>query len=714
MKILKIILIVLLVIILLAGVGIFTCYMITKDVKLDIAKLESRQTNIKLLDDKGSEISIKNNIYTPISMISDDIRETFVAVEDKRFYEHSGIDTKRILSASVKNIFSWSFKEGASTLTQQLIKNTHFSSEKTITRKLSEIKLALEIERKYTKDQILEMYLNVVYFGSGIYGIHDACLAYFNKLPLDINLSEACMIAGVVKNPNKNSPISNLDGALARQSVVFKILENQAKISESTLNNAKLYNIVINNGLKENSFSHSYIKNALDESCNLLGINEADLVRDGYIIKTYFDSKTQEFMYNKAINNSDINDKYYTYSTLNNTNLGVSTYVSNVPLLDHQIKRQAGSTIKPLSTYLPAFEKRIISPLYPVLDEKIDINGYSPNNYNGVFHGYVSISDSIIHSYNIPAVKILERVGIDYSADFLSKIGINISDIEKNLSLALGSNSVSPLDIAGAYASIANYGKYQKSHFVSSIIDSKGNTVYNEKNINSTAFNENDAFMMTDILLKTSKHGTGSKLNNLNYDIASKTGTVSAGKGVNSDGWCVAYTTEHTMLAWHGAMQNEVLDNKHSGSNYPTIMVREMANCIYTDNNPPAFTPTSEVIICDINKKELEDNHIILRQNEGTIDDIVKSYFYKDNLPEYYSDTDISIPFIVSKNGRHNKIEFLCESGCIYEVYKTDLFGNVKLVRRITANGDKICIVDANSILYKTDNYHVMKADIDI
>ena len=711
MKILKIILIIILILVLIAVVGVIACYVITKDAKLDIDKLDVKQTNVTLLDSLGQEMIIKNNVFTPISEISEDIISTFIAVEDKRFYKHNGIDVIRILSATANNVLSWSFKEGASTITQQLIKNTHFSSDKTVTRKLSEIKLALDIEKKYSKDEIIEMYLNVVYFGSGIYGINDACLAYFDKLPSEINLSEACILAGVVKNPSKNSPITNIEGAKARQSVIFNILENQGNIDKSTLNKARLYNIVIKNGLKENTFSHSYIKNALAECSEILDMSESEIVKNGYKISTFFDAKTQKTMHEKAMNNPNISENYFTYSTINNDGVGVSSYVSNVPLLDSQIKRQAGSTIKPFSTFLPALSQKIINPLTQILDEKIDINGYSPNNYNGVYHGYVSIADSIINSYNIPAVKILEKVGIDNSVNYLNKVGLDVRDNEKNLSLALGSNVVSPLAIASSYTSLANYGTYQKAHFISSILDSEGKVIYRSQSKGSEAYDSDDAFIMTDMLLETSKNGTGRKLNGLDYDIASKTGTVSAGKGTNTDGWCVAYTSSHTFIAWHGSRTDEVLDNTHSGSNYPTLMVREMCELLYSNSKPTDFEPTDGVTLCKINKEELSTNQNIYRQQDNCNEPYILSYFNNDNLPEYYSNSEISIPFTVTKQGIYNKIEFNCDNGADYQVYKTDIFGNVNLLRTITANGNKVSIIDSNSILFNFDSYHIMKVD---
>ncbi len=709
MKIAKILLVILLILVFLAGIGLLTCYLLTKDVELDVSKLESRQTNVKILDSKGNDIPIKNNIYTPISEISDDITSTFVSVEDKRFYNHGGIDTTRILSASVKNLFSWSFKEGASTITQQLIKNTHFTNEKTITRKLGEIKLALDLERKYTKDQILEMYLNVVYFGSGIYGIHDACLAYFDKLPNQINLSEACIIAGVVKNPSKNSPITNIEGAKQRQNIILNLLEKQGNINKNTIDSARNYNIIIKNGLTESNYTHSYLKNALAECSQILGISESEIVNNGYKISTFLDSNMQKIMYDKAVNNTDISEGYFTYATLNNQGVGTSTYVSNVPLLDSEINRQAGSTIKPFSAYLPAFSQRIITPLTQILDEKININGYSPNNYNGVYHGNVSISDSIINSYNIPSVKVLEKVGIDYSVDYMSKIGIDISENEKNLSLALGSNSVNPLQIASSYTALANYGNYKSASFVSNIIDVNGNIIYQAEKEGIQVIDKNDAFMMTDILLKTSKSGTGKKLNGFGYDIASKTGTVSAGIGKNSDGWCIAYTKSHTMIAWHGAKLDETLDNTHSGSNYPTLMVREMCELLHDSTYAEKFNPSDGVTLCKINLEELKKNQLLLRLPEDTNIPYESCYFYNDDLPENYSNEEISIPFTVTRKGIYNMIEFSCETNETYQIFKTDLFGKSVMVREIIANGNFISILDTASIFYPVGNYHIMK-----
>ncbi len=287
----------LIIILTIAGLSYF--FVSTKDVKLDLDKLDGNYSNVQIYDNKNNQIMLKNNNYSTISEVSPYIIDTFVSVEDKRFFKHNGIDVMRMISAALKNIGSKSFKEGASTITQQLIKNTHLTNDKTFKRKLSEIRLALKLEKQLSKEQIIEKYLNNLYFGSGIYGVHDACLAFFNKLPKDVNLSEAAMLVGVVKNPAKNSPITNLQGAYDRQKVIFSVLKNNNTFDKNIIEYAQNSQIILKNGLIYNKTYKSFINNAIFESTLLLDRDEKEIANSGFKIVTYLDSELQNKMYNE-------------------------------------------------------------------------------------------------------------------------------------------------------------------------------------------------------------------------------------------------------------------------------------------------------------------------------------------------------------------------------------------------------------------------------
>lgn len=709
MKIWKILAIILAVLVILVIGVTITGYVMTKDSKLNEENLQGNKAKTLIIDDKGNTLSVKNSHYTPYDEINESIITTFVAVEDKRFFEHSGIDYIRIFGAMINNIKTRSFSEGASTISQQLIKNTHLTGEKTIKRKLNEIKLAKELEKRYSKEKILEMYLNAIYFGNSIYGIYDACIAYFDKTPLEINLAEASMIAGVVKNPAQNSPLINLNGAKKRQKIIFDILEKQGKIDESIINNARKYNITLKNGLKENNITHLYTQNAIYEASKILNINEKDLIKNGYKIETYLDQKLQDKLYKKVNENYDLENIYYNYSITDNITRGIKAYLSNVPLTYDNITRQAGSTIKPL-IYLSAFEQGTINSLSVIEDEPININGYSPQNYNNVYHGKVNIADSIIHSYNIPAVKVLEHTGIDITTEFLQRFNIKINVKDQNLSLALGSNTVSPYNIAEAYCTIANNGEYKKIGFVKTITDDDGKVIYSHPAIaKKQVINKEDSFIMTDILRRTSQYGTARKLKDFNFDIASKTGTV-ANNGQNTDGWCVSYTAKDTVTVWHGAKMNDKLDNKHIGGGMPTVITRDIYNILYPTDYSERFSPPDNLILCKIDKDKLYNQNKILRLDDNTNREYLTEYFRINDLPSYYTETNKPIPYTLTRKNGCNIIEFDCLSGFSYEIYYVE-DNELQLVKTLHSNGNKARILDRRFSFWNDYKYVIKIID---
>lgn len=704
-KVLKITTIILSVIIgivlILAIAGISYFFITTKDEKLDISKLDGNYSNIEIFDNKNKEIMLKNNNYTTIDEVSPYIIDTFVSVEDKRFFKHRGIDTKRMLSAAIKNIGSKSLKEGASTITQQLIKNTHLTNDKTFKRKLSEIRLALKLEDKLTKQQIMEKYLNNLYFGSGIYGIHDACLAFFDKLPSEVNLSEAAMLVGVVKNPAKNSPLTNFDGAIERQKVIFSVLKNNKTYDEKDIENAKNYQIILKNGLIYNKMYKSFINNAIFESTLLLNMDEKDIANNGYKIVTYLDSGLQEKMFNE-VNNYDLNCNYVRAS-IDNSVMGVTSYISNLSQVDNDIKRQAGSIMKPFSVYLPAYEDKLINGLTQILDEKININGYSPSNFNNVYHGYVSVKDCVAHSYNVPAVKLLNQLGVDKSVEFLSRYGININSKSQNLTLALGANSTSPLKIASCYSSIANNGNFEDCRFVKQIIDKDGRIVFSRKNKSIQVVESDANYLMLDNLMGVVKNGTGSKLKDLPYQIACKTGTVSASDGKNTDAWCCAITTKNTFIAWDGSKKDEFLDKTHGGSSFPAMSIKDYMNLTYNTEKPADFVKPDSVISLKIDYDKLVNEHIVMAVQDDFNGNVISGLFSLNNLPKM---TTFEVEFNVKNSLFEDIIEFNGQTGSKYNLYIIEK-GEKILVNSFVCNGDLVRIIQRKQNIFKNYEYYI-------
>ena len=688
-------------ILILAIIGISYFFISTNDVKLDLSKLDGNYSNVKIFDGDNRQIMLKNSNYTSISEVSPYIIDTFVSVEDKRFFKHKGIDITRMCSAAVKNIGSKSLKEGASTITQQLIKNTHLTNDKTFKRKLSEIRLALKLEKQLSKEQIMEKYLNNLYFGSGIYGVHDACLAFFDKLPADVNLSEAAMLVGVVKNPAKNSPITNFDGAIDRQKVVFSVLKNNKTYDTKTIENAKNNEIILKNGLIYNKTYKSFINNALFESTMLLNMSEKEIASNGYKIVTYLNQELQESMYNEM--ESCNNDYNFVRASIDNNAMGVTSYISNLTQLDKDISRQAGSIIKPFSVFLPAYENNMINSLTQILDEKTDFNGYSPSNYNNVYHGYVSVKDAVAHSYNIPAVKLLNELGIDASVEFLSRYGINVNNKSKNLTLALGANSISPLKIASCYSSIANNGYFEDCKFVKQIIDSNGKIVYSRKNASFQVVSQDINYLMLDNLFEVAKNGTGKKLKNLPYQIACKTGTVASSNGYNTDAWCCAITSKDTFIAWDGAKQGDFLDKNHGGSSFPAMSVKDYADFVYRSEKPKDFDLPQDIVKLNVDYDKLQNEHIVIAVPDNFEGSTITGIFTKQNLPKMAA---YAVDFNINSGFFEDVIEFNGNIGAKYNIY-IDNNGEKVLINNIVCNGDIVRLIIKKDNVSKHYNYFV-------
>lgn len=689
------------IILILVLIGVSYFFISTKDVVLDIEKLDGNYSNIQVYDNNNEKIMQKNNSYTKYSEVSPYIIDTFVSVEDKRFFNHRGIDTRRMLSAALKNISSKSLKEGASTISQQLIKNTHLTNDKTFKRKLAEIRLALKLENKLTKEQIMEKYLNNLYFGSGIYGINDACKAFFDKAPNEVNLAEATILVGVVKNPLKNSPLTNIEGAKARQKVIFNVLENNKTFDENLINEAKNTQIVIKNGLIYNKINKSFLNNAIYESTCILNMDEKEVANSGFKIVTYLDKNLQKSMFDE-MESYDL--KYdYVRASIDNETMGVTSYVTNLSQIDSNISRQAGSLIKPFSVYMPCYENKMINSLSQILDEPININGYSPTNYNNVYHGYVSVKDSVAHSYNIPAVKLLKQLGMEQSTEFLSRYNIEVSDKFKNLSLALGANSVTPLQIASCYSSIANNGYFKSAKFVKQIIDKNGKVIYSNNSDKVKVVSEDVNYLMLDNLRDVVKCGTGRKLSNLPYQIACKTGTVANSDGNNTDAWCCAMTSENTFLAWDGAKSGHYLEKNHGGSSYPTLSIRDYANYVYNDKKPKDFEMPDSVAKLAINLELLQNEHIVQSVPKSFDGQVVYGMFAKDNLPPM---TTFEVDFNVKSTLFDDIIEFNGENGKKYNIY-SDQNGKKVLIKTVVCNGDIVRIICHKPNLFKHYKYYI-------
>jgi len=691
-------------------------------VKFDPDKLRFANAEIETFDINNNLIRNKKNERQIINLenLNKYTIDSFVSIEDKNFYKHNGINYKRIIKAFLNNIKSKTLKEGASTISQQLIKNTHLTNEKTISRKLNELLLTQKLEKNFSKDEILQAYLNVIYFGSGTFGLEQASQKYFSKSANELSLAESATLAGLIKSPKKYSPINNPTEAIRRRNVVLEQLYIDNKITISEYDDAKKQELILNINTNATG-NNTYYSAAINEACDLLNISEKDLILDEYKIYTYLNNDIQENLVN-AINDKNLNPKTNTNDSLgiiiDNKTGGILAYFGKSKFNLQNIKRQPGSTLKPIIAYAPALEKNLITPSTPILDEKFTIENYTPKNYKEKYYGWTTIKNSLAKSLNVPAVKVLSYVGINNAKSFASKIGINLDVEDNGYSIALGglTKGVTPLEIANSYQTIANNGKYQKATFIKKIVNKYGRIVYKNNEFPKKVLRADSSFLLTNMLIETSKNGTGKKLSDLPFSIASKTGTVGSKHLTNTDIWNLSYTTDHTVCVWLGNTSENIKNNfaeNETGASYPTNIAKK----IYQNLTPKIkdFKKPDSVVEKEISTIDLENNLLCLA-NENTPKRFKKMELFSNlNLPKsttkYFSKNTNTKEFcIVGSCINHDKISiiFTPKPFYFYDIIRK-CENKKEIIKSFSNKSNEIVFIDDNPPLNTICEYYVIE-----
>ena len=665
--------------------------------KLDVQALTSVNNGIKVYSAFGTDNTLynTNRSIIEIETVPEYVKNAFIDIEDKHFYKHNGYDLKRIIKAGVVNLTTKSKSQGASTISQQLIKNALLTNEKTYSRKIQEIILSIKMEKQFSKDEILEMYLNTIYFGSNAYGIENASKVYFNKSAKDLTLSEACCLAGIIKSPNYFSPKKNYDNAIKRRNIVAKAVFKANHITEQE------YNQIINSKLEINNstlIDHSYEEEAILEACNLLNISERELINKKYQIITFKDDKLQNIL--TKTTSSIVENNLDCLNIVLDSNGNVLAYNVKSAYNLHNLKRQPASLFKPLAVYMPCITHNMLSPASEVLDEEINYNGYSPKNADNSYHGYVSIKQALANSLNVPAVKCLDIAGLKNAKECLSKFDINIESSDMNLSLALGctQNGVKILDLASAYSILANNGEKKGVSFVNKILTEDNTIIYEKEDYSETKFDKDDCFLITDMLKESVKNGTCKRLASLNIPLASKTGTACE-NNKNTDIYNVAYTSQHTVLSWIGNISNQYLPTNYHSSFQPTEINKQILAELYKDNPPEDFSIPNNVCSAPYDLVELNTNHILVAPKTNLDRYTAYSYFKTDNLP-LIVETNSNINLDVYLNNLGANISFETRKNLTYNLYKK-INDNKTLLATICENNGKYSYIDSN--IYKFD-----------
>ena len=528
----------------------------------------TRNQSYYLYDDNG-ELIFNNYSWLDLDEISDYLIQATLSTEDRHFYHHIGFDYLRIAKAIFNNITSKSLSEGASTITQQYARNMYLNYDKTWKRKIDEALLAFELETHYTKDEILEGYLNTINYG-GVYGIENAARYYFGKSASELNLAEASMLAGIPQSPSNNSPLINSEVAKKRQDTVLKLMVSNDKITESdrqrVLNTELNYVGVSNTNMTSGRL---YFKDTvLDELKDIPSIPSSILTTGGIKIYTTLNNVAQNELEN-SIRNKDLGQLQVAAILMNPDNGEIMALVGGNNYNESQFnraikaKRQVGSTMKPF-LYYTALENGFTSAS-SFISEKTTFSfsgnkSYTPKNYNDKYaNGPLSMGAAIAYSDNIYAVKTHLFLGEEKLVSISNRLGIT-NKLEAVPSLALGTEEISLYDMVSGYATFANLGYKVEGHLIRRIEDSHGNVLYEYKEEKNNILNESLVYILNEMLTYT--HDTDfidynyptliSLLPKMTHKYAIKSGTT------NTDMWIIGYNKNAVLGVWTGYDDNRI------------------------------------------------------------------------------------------------------------------------------------------------------------
>lgn len=540
----------------------------------DVSKLENAVPQPTIIYDKNGETASKITASkiegVGIKQIPKHMVQAVISTEDQLFYKHNGINYFGIARAFFQNVTSGEIIAGGSTITQQLAKNVFLTHERTYTRKVKELIITKKIERTYSKDEIIERYLNQIYLGEGAWGIQRAAQTYFGKDASDLTLGESAMIAGLIKAPNVLSPFKNMDKAIERRNLVLSLMEKEGYITADEREEAEAQAIVLE-GRKIDDYKGKYpyyVDHIIAEAIEKYDLTENEVLSGGLKIYTELNPVIQGnleevFAEGDMFPNSEDQMVQAGAVFIDPSNGGISALVGGRG--EHtfrgfnratQLKRQPGSTMKPLAVYTSALEEG-----YDVFDRlqdsPLNIDGYEPMNYDRRFRGEVTMYEALFQSYNIPPVWLLDKIGLEFGTDAVKRFGIPLTEDDHTLALALGgmSEGVSPLQMAQAYSVFPNEGLRVEPHSITKIENADGELIGKWHN-NAVKVTEPEiAQKITFMLRGVVEEGTGTKAQVKGWDIAGKTGSTQLPFAIENgakDHWFIGYTPEIVGAIWMG------------------------------------------------------------------------------------------------------------------------------------------------------------------
>ncbi|MEG0985132.1 MAG: PBP1A family penicillin-binding protein [Clostridia bacterium] len=644
------------------GLVLAICFVIDTALMLDVSKLTTLKQSTVLLDRDGQQAALvsgsENRTVVGLKDIPEYTQKAFIAAEDARFYQHHGIDVYRIGGALLSNIKSGDYGQGASTITQQLIKLTHLTQVKSLKRKAQEAILALRLEMVMGKDEILEAYLNTVYFGAGAYGIEAASRTYFGVPASQLTLSQSALLAGVIKSPSGYAPHLQPDKAITRRNLVLEKMRELGFITQEALNEARSESISIL-GSTERAVDYAwYVDEATREAVRLLKIDREELLSGGYRLYTALDQAMQKSAERIFLDASafpaDAPDGTRPQAAMVCASAQDGAVHALIGGRDYEVERglnraiditrQPGSAFKPVSVYAAAVDRFGYLPSSFAQDVQRDFGkGYRPGNSGGKYNGEVTLREALSRSLNVATVDLLSKTSINAARQYAQNAGIALDAADVNLSLALGSltRGVSPMALGAAYAPLANGGNAVTPHLIRMIEDADGQMLYQyhagERHIMSGI----SARLVTDMLVTAAQSGTAKALGALDFPVAGKTGTVGEMDGGNRDVWTVAYTPKCTLSVWMGFDRPDAahkLNNSVTGSSHPAKLATEFLRENAEKVDGGAFELPDGLLRVPIDKRALTQKHQAMLLSELT----PKAYAQIELFPASRTPTKVS------------------------------------------------------------------------
>ena len=560
---------------------------------------------------EAGALSGQKGTYVELSDISEDLQNAVIATEDRSFYKNSGINYGRFFLA----ILTAGRSGGGSTITQQLAKNAYLSQDQTVQRKAKEFFLALELTKKYSKKEILTMYLNNAYFGNGVWGVEDASKKYFGVSASQLTLDEAATLAGMLKGPELYNPLNSIEDSTNRRDTVLQnmvaagYIDKNKEAEAAGVDMASQLQDAYEGKVSDYRYP-SYFDAVVNEAIEKYNLTEEEIVNNGYRIYTELDQNYQANMQviyeNKSLFPSAEDGTHAESGSvaLEPKTGGVRGVVGRVAGDDKagfrnfnyatQSKRSPGSTIKPLVVYSPAVEAGWA--LNKELDNHtMEYGDYKVDNYAGIKTSpEVPMYQALAESLNLPAVATVKQLGIDKAFESGERFGLDLTNVDRVLGVALGGGvETNPLQMAQAYAAFANEGLMPEAHFITRIENASGQVIATHKNSQKRVIDKSVADKMTSMMLGTFTNGTGIRSSPDDYVMAGKTGTTEAAFNpvYTSDQWVIGYTPDVVISHWLGF---PTTDESHylagSTSNGAAHIFRSMAETILPYTPGSTFT----------------------------------------------------------------------------------------------------------------------------